>query len=486
MQELITTSSVPLLASSKFKKLGLFLILLLTLVFFEDFLRMTIPFGNAIWLLVKDLLLVCLYSVSLIYIIRLSVPLKVPSLTLPILAYLMFSLGIYIYSAFGHENVPYGLTLIGARGDMFYVPLAFFTILALNWEKFPKLLFNIIIFALLVNLLAACMQIIIPDITKNIPGLYGLNEEGLFSQKGRSYGYTLLDYLFGLFGTVAKFTRNILHMFVWVLVLHLAFKLGKQWPVLAILFFIGPILALSGKRLPALIWLMYVIYIPIIIIFMRTFWRVALIKKSVQNKFIVKLKNKIVFMLFTVFSLSVAYLVFSENAQIYLEMFKYLITNEIQMRFLSEDAKGYFFQAELNSIDHHEAIFGQGAGTSSIGAQYILSETEMLIAGFKGVEHGPVKVWLEFGLLGLIQMAILLLGIIYIDLKVMRRALSSPRLFVASNMIFIYHISVFMSFFVGHSYWSDVQIQIHFWMLTGLQIWIFSSLRKSISDLKMK
>tara|TARA_X000000950_G_scaffold281743_1_gene379119 strand:- start:1421 stop:2641 length:1221 start_codon:yes stop_codon:yes gene_type:complete len=397
-----------------------------------------------------------------------------PRQAIPVVAYFLFSLSIYIYSIFGHDDIPIALALIGARGDLFYVPIAILMIYSLSTWGFHENLFRLVASMAILNIIVACAQIFLPDLTNSIPGLHGLDEEGIFSQKGRSFGNTILDYIYGIFGTVAKFTRNMLHIFIWIIVLHLVFRLGKQWQVLSILFIMGPILALSGKRLPALIWLLYVTYIPLVIFFASSLIGNKKTFKRFNEDGMISLRNKFVFT-FLMISISVTiFLVLNQDFIIYAEMFLYIVTNEIHLRFFAENVAGYFFQAELNSIKAMEALFGQGAGTSSIGTQYVMSEADRLIMDIHNVEHGPLKVWLEFGVLGLIQMAILALGIAYLDFQILKRTVNYPRLFVATNIISLYHFSVFLSFFVGHSYWSDVQIQIHFWMLTGLQIWIGS------------
>jgi len=73
----------------------------------------------------------------------------------------------------------------------------------------------------------------------------------------------------------------------------------------------------------------------------------------------------------------------------------------------------------------------------------------------------------------MIQLSLLWGGLFVIDMMSIIRVKRQPRWLVASLIISLYHLSTLASFFVGHQYWDDVQLQIHFWLITGMQLYLW-------------
>ena len=199
----------------------------------------------------------------------------------------------------------------------------------------------------------------------------------------------------------------------------------------------------------------------------NTTWWIKRERRSVRN-----IKIKVVAVITTLMVGSICMFGASSKMKIYADMIVYVVQHGIAERFWwgSGGADDYFWWAEVSKITPDLAVFGQGAGTSTMGVHYVLSEEEFASAGYLAVEHGPLKVWLEFGVLGLIQMSLLWGGLFMMDLMVMKSVRHRPRWLAASVLISLYHLTTLASFFVGHQYWDDVQGQIHFWLITGLQL----------------
>lgn len=459
--------------SNRAKVFGIFILVVLFLVFFEDFLRMVLPTGSALWLILKDCFLVLLYSIILSQTIVSTRNISFPRISVPLLIYFFILFPLYAYSIVAHES-PLSLKLIAARSDLFYIPLVIVIMTAINWPQLPSLLFRLFFYVALINITVASFQFFTPDLLADLPGFSGLREEGLKLHEYRSFGENLIRNVFGIFSGNAKFTRNLLHIFIWLWLLHLIFHVGKFRNLFLLSALIGPILIISGKRLPAILWISFMLSLPVIMVLAQSLsrnkpwsnWRDFISIRKIQYTIVLAIT-------LTVILVAIMY-AYSEKLRLYVDLITYAMTQEIQIRFFEGDAN-YFWQAEVNKIGWKEAIFGQGAGTSSIGVKYIMTDTQYRLGGYLTVEHGPLKVLVEFGLLGILQMLVLWTAIFYVDLRAFLKISFRPRWKAASLLIFIYHLSILASFFVGHSYWGDVQMQIHFWLITGVQLWLGTS-----------
>jgi len=452
------------------KRLGILILVVLFLVFFEDFLRMVFSVGGTRWLLLKDSLLVGLYIGMLAWWAVASRIVSWPRVATPLVVYFFVTALVYSYSAIVHWNVA--VTMIGARVDMFYVPLALIMVYAVQWAQLPKVLFRLFVFVATINIGVSIVQFFFPEILANIPGFSGLREEGTVLHEYRSFHDLMISTIFGLFSGFGKLTRNLFHIFIWLWILHLVFDIGRIRWVFLLSILIGFILIVSGKRLPPILWGFCMASIPV-------FTQVAyLLSRSASplshwGRWSVRsIRNKSGTLLVGVLFSAILMAGFSSKAQIYVDMLSYVILHEVEERFMG-DSDQYFWQAEVNKISQDKAVFGQGAGTSTMGIHYVMTEQEFASAGFRTVEHGPLKVWLELGLLGMIQLSLLWGGLFVIDMMSIIRVKRQPRWLVASLIISLYHLSTLASFFVGHQYWDDVQLQIHFWLITGMQLYLW-------------
>ena len=254
------------------------------------------------------------------------------------------------------------------------------------------------------------------------------------------------------------------------------FNKGSHNKIFLLSILIGTILLLSGKRLPFLFW-------ATVVFLTTTFMYVNRPKfasfTSDQNQFFSKFLKLRFYFLLTILlapAAALALTIYNPTILLMLEAILYIITVEIKLRFFTV-GNTYFLLAEWLSLSDTIKFFGQGSGTSTLGSAYLVSEEVRDSMGLLAVEHGPVKVVLELGILGIIQMFILWLGLFGIGISVHLRARKYYNLMLANFMISLYHLLTFLSFVVGHQYWGDAQQQIYFWIITGLQIYIWKICR---------
>ena len=466
---------------------GRLLVVIISLVFFEDLLRSLFPIGSGGWLLLKDLLLLLLYGVfAMGTIFTFSSSVAVPRITGPLLAYFLATCLIYFYSVSGHQR-HFGAAIIGARADLFYVPLVFAFFYASRWSRFPNILFSLFTWVAVVNSLVAWVQISFPEILDSVPGFSGLREEGHNLHESRSFHDGFIDYVFGMFSGVGKLTRNLFNIFIWLWLIHVVFNVGRVRTVLIMSGLIGIILLISSKRLPILLWIVFMLLIPIVMHFAGYITRYSTQWKYRQSCPLRRIKYKMVTAIILLILGMTFMFLFSAKMRLYADFVIYALEHGIAERFFARanTSHNYFWNAELNRITSNLAVFGQGAGTSTQGVHYVLTEDDFVSAGYFGLEHGPLKVWLEFGLLGLMQMFLLWGGLFLMDLMVMIKVRHRARWLAASMLILIYHLCTLAMFFVGHQYWGDVQFQIHFWLITGLILWMWQMSNSTLTCIAM-
>ena len=396
------------------------------------------------------------------------------------IVYIFILFIIYFYTFISHNN-SISLKLISARSEFLYIPLSLIIIQALKWNKFSVLLFKLFIVVLVLNISVSLLQFFASQLIEGVPGISGLREEGVKLHTWRSFGEQEITTIFGLFSGNGKFTRNLFHILIWIWLLHFIFKIGKFRNLIILSVFIGPILVISGKRLPALMWMFFMLSIPLIMLVSRIVIDKIRVFDFKEFIFLKSVQYKVLALIFISFIFIVFLYGISEKAKLYVDLVSFVLTNEIEQRFFSENAD-YFWQAEINRVDKYTAIFGQGAGTSSIGANYLNGNFNNSTNNLISVEHGPIKVLVEFGLLGFIQMVLLWGLIFFVDIVVINSLKNNPRWKAASFVILLYHLLILASFFNAHSYWSDVQMQVHFWLITGVQFWLFITNSKKLNN----
>ena len=235
---------------------------------------------------------------------------------------------------------------------------------------------------------------------------------------------------------------------------------------------IGLALVLSFKRLPVILWLFCVLLIPFIMSLAWSFTRNTTLLNWWDRLSVKVIRNKVTTIIASAMFAVTIVIGLSDKAGVYVDFIGYAISHQVEERFFG-DSDQYFWQAEVDRINQDLAVFGQGAGTSTMGVRYVVTDYEYASAGYRTVEHGPLKVWLEFGVLGLVQLFMLWGGLFAVDIMTLLRVKHRPRWFAASLLIGTYHLTTLASFFVGHQYWDDVQGQIHFWLITGLQLYLW-------------
>ena len=152
-------------------------VVIISLVLFEDFLRMISPFGGGGWLLLKDLLLLMLYSLFAIEMFASSPrSISIPWISGPLVAYFFATCLIYLYSVIGHDGY-FGPVIIGARVDLFYVPLVFALLYASRWSRFPNIYFSLFAWVVVFNCASAWIQFSFPWILDGVPGFSGIRKE---------------------------------------------------------------------------------------------------------------------------------------------------------------------------------------------------------------------------------------------------------------------------------------------------------------------
>ena len=242
---------------------------------------------------------------------------------------------------------------------------------------------------------------------------------------------------------------------------------------------IGITLLISAKRLPILLWIVCMLLIPVVMHVAVSLTRNSKRWMYRERRSVRRIKSKVVAVMILLVVGFILLFVFSTKMRLYADFVIYAVEHGIAERFFAggNTSHNYFWANELSRITSDLAVFGQGAGTSTMGVHYVLPQSEFVSAGYFGVEHGPLKVWLEFGLLGLMQMFLLWGGLFLMDFMVMIRVRYRARWLAASMLILIYHLCTLGMFFVGHQYWDDSQGQVHFWLITGLILWMWQMSR---------
>ena len=127
---------------------------------------------------------------------------------------------------------------------------------------------------------------------------------------------------------------------------------------------------------------------------------------------------------------------------------------------------------ELNNLKQtNSLLYGKGIGLSTSGNQYILDPKTIS----SGYEYGPLKLIYELGILGILQFILFWFIIFMIDFRSIYNIKMPIRIRLGVIVISYYHLSFFITFLLGHQYWDDAQNQIHFWAITGTQIFIFNN-----------
>ena len=218
-----------------------------------------------------------------------------------------------------------------------------------------------------------------------------------------------------MFSGVGKLTRNLFNIFFWLWLIHLVFNVGRIRTLFILSGLIGITLLISAKRLPILLWIACMFLIPVVMHVAVSLTRNSQRWMYWERQSVKKIKSKLVALMILLVVGFILLFVFSSKMRLYADFVIYAVEHGIVERFFAAQntSHNYFWNAELNRITPDLAVFGQGAGTSTQGLSYVLSKDEIVSAAYLGFEHGPLKVWLEFGLLGLMQMFLLWGGLFF-------------------------------------------------------------------------
>ena len=305
------------------KKSGIFLVIILFLVFFEDFFRMVTQVGGPLWLLIKDIITNIVSSYRKI---------SFHKIYFPLIVYIFILFIIYFYTFISHNN-SISLKLISARSEFLYIPLSLIIIQALKWNKFSVLLFKLFIVVLVLNISVSLLQFFASQLIEGVPGISGLREEGVKLHTWRSFGEQEITTIFGLFSGNGKFTRNLFHILIWIWLLHFIFKIGKFRNLIILSVFIGPILVISGKRLPVLMWMFFMLSIPLIMLVSRIVIDKIRVFDFKEFIFLKSVQYKVLALIFISFIFIVFLYGISEKAKLYVDLVSFVLTNKIEQRF---------------------------------------------------------------------------------------------------------------------------------------------------------
>ncbi len=446
---------------------------------------MLFPFGSSLWLVLKDGFIALAYLYFILYYCIRQKSILLGREVVPVVAYFIFTLYVYCYAVIAHHN-HIGLFLVGIRVDLFYVPLFLIALCAFQEEKIFDRLNKMFLIFLVLNTSAAVFQFLFPDTAKIIPGLGGLGEEGVNINKTASFTLSgvnnMMDYVTGLFGGVGKFSRNMFHIMFWFTLFFVISSSRNTLRLALVILLVGVCLILGIKRLPILIFCYFLFALPVLLYFALRFTRRTADQDPVRQS-VSRLKTTVSTTIISLCLLSAVGIATTEKGLVYAKFIQFALTSNLEDRFLKiHEDRGWV--SEQSKIARSEkAFYGQGPGTSTMGFANVMNMKDYSNNGFFGVEHGPLKVWLEFGVLGIIQFTVLWAGLFFLDIKTLFAVRKHLNLVAASLMISNYHLITFISFLVGHHYWDDSQGQIHFWLITGLQVLLW---RRRVTGLSVK
>jgi hypothetical protein len=439
---------------------------ILFFVFFEDLFRMLMPTPGPVWLILKDLLISGLYMSLAARVLKNSTSAFLPRIAFPLVVYLFIGTLTYAFSIIVHQ--PNDLSfLVGVRADLFYVGLALVITVAARYPGFWRFLTLLLGAVAFFNIMIAFIQFFIPETLAGLNGFYGLNEDRITAHQTASFHDENINYLYGLFSDTGKLARNLFHIFIWLWLLHLICDIGRIEKIFIASLLIGFVLIVSAKRLPAILWITAMLLLPFMMSATAFFTKTPR-KLNTQLSSVKKIGRVGLIIICLGVAATTVSVGYSEKARLYAGYISYAVTHQIEERFIGTNDQ-YFWQSEVELI-RHVGILGQGAGTSTMGKRYLVSEEESALRGHLEVEHGPLKVWLELGLFGLLQHFVLWAGLFVIDFITVGQLRHKPRWFAASLFITFFHFTAAASFFVGHQYFGDSQGQVHFWLITGLQV----------------
>lgn len=444
------------------------LILLLLLVYLEDLVRLLLPNNSFYFLVVKDALLFCIYVVFLTRWV--SVGKFLISRTQFLLGfYLCFSFSIGVHSFF-LNNVNFLFLLNWARAEIFYAILVFVSPLLLLRNSSREALFKYVYVILFLQFTFAVIQYFDLSAILDWTKINGLRFESLSNQFDANFGEEKIPVLFGISASVTKFGMALFHLGVWLILLFLLSSKDRSHALFLILIIVITIfLLISGKRLPFILWCGFILMTPFLLMFaswnLREFTHNGIFFRRRVNKILHQMWLGIGAMFFLMLLVSLL----NTDILVYGSRVLQALTVQFDERFFNSNPLGYFWVSEYKVIIENFGIYGQGVGTSSHGSQYV----ELITGGsfpYLNVEHGPLKVFLEFGVFGILHFCFFWSVILFIDFKAYIATKRQPVLGSVSLLITLYHLCMFLAFFVAHGYMGDAQILIQFWLLTGFQL----------------
>ncbi len=447
---------------SKFFSISVCLIFFL--IFSEDFIRMNLDFFGVLTYIFKDIIVLFLYILFISLFINHSNLFKVTENVKNILFYIVILSLIYAGSFIINFN-SFELFFLGIRVDLFYWIIGISIIIAYKNKEFQKIFSSILLFFLFINISISLMQLIFPEILKNTPGFSGIYEINEV-ERIATFHKTEWNYLYGIFTDVGKLNSNLYNIFIWLFVFFITFQNIKFRTLSISIILILIVLFFSGKRIYFIFSSFFLIFISCYVYYLKN-----KVKGNNKYTFLNFLSKKIFISMGYLFVIIVFLFVFKfENISFYYNYIEYSLTNQISERFFNS-SENFGFLHELNKLSNSNSLlYGKGVGLSTSGNQYILDPKTIS----SGYEYGPLKLVYELGILGIIQY-ILFWGIIFmIDFRSIYNIKTSVRIRLGVIVISYYHLSFFITFLLGHHYWDDAQNQIHFWALTGTQIFILN------------
>ena len=432
------------------------------------------PQANLLWLVAKELIIMSFYFIIILQCSLLKKYQVYKEFRL-LLWYVFITSLIYIYSFIGHKI--YVAWIVGFRAELFYIPLSLIVMSQLDNKKFILMFYRVLLFTALANCAVALIQFFLPNLLLEIPGFQGIKTHVVVSTV-RSFNYDLINFLTGMFASADKLSRSLTSIGVLIFLIHLIFGVGKPRHVYIVAILILIVTLLSGKRLPFVIWSL--IYLSIILTnLLVSRKKIYYINSAIITKNMLRAKSYSYLNLIFIPVIILVAITLLENFHLYLDMILYLFTTEIQLRFLNGGGGDYFFQSEWQLIKSTGYFFGQGVGTNTIGVDYLLGTELRSTLKLHSVEHGPLAVLLEAGILGGIKIA--LLWIVVIGRGTYHHFINDfpVNIKLASSIILLYQLFTLSSFFVAHSYWGDVQVQIYFWSIFGIQQYLLNRMSGS-------
>jgi len=447
------------------KMFSISLLIIFFLVFSEDFIRMNFQsFGIKTYLL-KDAVVLFIYLLFFILFIDYPHILKITKNVKNLLFYILTLVFIYVCASFTNFK-SFELILLGVRVDLFYWLITFSIIVAYNHKKFVNIFFYILLIFLLINFTVSTIQLMLPEFLKNVPGFYGIYDINKV-ERIATFHKTEWEYLYGIFTDVGKLNSNLYNIFIWFLIFYFIFEKIKFNTLILFNLLILMVLFFSGKRVYFIFCLFFFLFFSLFIIYIKQ--KVKLVSK--EYKYVSEL-NKSIWVLLCIFTLVFLFVsvINLDTILFYYKYIEYSLTTQINERFFgSEEQFGLFYEVK-KLLNSGSLIFGEGIGLSTSGNQYIIDQNSIL----NGYEYGPTKLVYELGILGLLQFILFWSIIFFIDFNSLYKIESSLRIRLCIMTITYYHISFFMTVLLGHHYWDDTQNQIHFWAITGTQIFIYN------------